>query len=185
MTKLSALAITILLLLGAAMWYTANLSYPEFIKQQVSVRGKALTGKNIQYDKFIENSAELSGKFLNVSIIENNKNIINFTEIHYTINKESLEEPIIVIEQLSFINLTTDKQATSVISEVISNLQKATINIENKNLPKITIKEILLIDKKTQAITKIMTAEESENKNIILLIKLALLEILLNTQKAG
>lgn len=177
MTKLSALAISILLLLGATMWYTANLSFAQFMKEQVAFHGNQLTSQEVSYENFINDSNNYAGTFTNVKIANEYGQLVNIAQITYQVDKESIKEPIIILETLSLtdIQINTENREFFSLLKTLSN--KKDIN-NQLSLPKIAVNKIIVIKSENKQAKEITLVGNDTNTDIINTIRLLLKQIL-------
>lgn len=177
MTKLSALAIVILLLLGAAMWYTANLSFPQYVKETITYYGYQLTKKNIDYASFIISPDNKNGMFRNIEISDQNEKIIVIENITFQVNKEKHKQPMVIIDKVIFsgVSFTDNKEKLLALSQT---LKAAKIDHKTKPLPTFTITEIQRVNK-SNTTSKIMTLPQNEHQaDIIEAMKFTLLSLI-------
>jgi len=149
--KLSALVISVFLLLAVAMWYLANASFEQYLINEIAVTGKAATG----FDVTSENIAHIGDELIisSLTISDHKKAMVKLSDIHFKVDKKSYKEDVLVIEDLTIGQMNTvnlDKQTKHIllanVSSYLAEMQvKAsannTQNAEHK-LPIIAVQQV-------------------------------------------
>ena len=145
MNKLSALVIGIFLMLAAAMWYSANASFEQYIKHEVTV-----IGNNVKdFDVITADVKQLGDTtFVTTMTIYNNETtLVTLSNIIIKINNKSLEEDIFIIDSVNIeqVKLSLDKQKRITLiknlTQYVAQQQKNT-----KSLPSLTVKAFTIGD---------------------------------------
>ncbi len=136
MNKLASFVFIILLFCGAALWFLANGSLDDFIKQQIETQGSKLTNqtvlvKNVEM-KLTKGSGAINGFSLSNPEKYNYPNAFSFETILLDINISSLTEDTIVIDEIRINN----PQAFVELSQTGSANLSDILNDIEKNLPK-------------------------------------------------
>lgn len=161
MNKLASLVIIVLLFCGAALWFLANGSLDDFIKQQIQTQGSKITNqtvlvKNVEM-KLTSGSGAINGFSLSNPKEYKYPHAFSFETVLLDINIKSLTEDPIVIDEIrinnpqAFVELTQSGKANlkDILDEVEKNLPKSeTTSTEtessSKDEPNIRVKKLIL-----------------------------------------
>lgn len=160
------------------MWYTANLSFSQFMKEQVTLYGQQLTLQKINYESFINNATNYSGTFTNVEIANEYGQIIHIAQIAYQVDKKSVKKPIIVLETLSITDIKINA-ANKGFDELLQHISNEIDKKGEQLLPNIAINNIVVINTKNNQQKTITLANGKNNTDIIKTIGLLLQTLLL------
>ncbi|WP_076420197.1 hypothetical protein [Colwellia sp. UCD-KL20] len=136
MNKLASFVIIILLVCGGALWFLANGSLDDFIKQQIETQGSKITNqtvlvRNVEM-KLIKGSGAINGFSLSNPEKYKYPHAFSFETILLDINIKSLTEDPIVIDEIrinnpqAFVELAQSGSAN--LSDILDDIEK--------NLPK-------------------------------------------------
>ena len=96
MNKLFLFVISVFLLLSAAMWHLAELSFTEHLKIQIENVGLSATGYQITTETINASSAQNHGYIEKLSITAENKTLISIDRIDYQFDIKSLLKPVVI-----------------------------------------------------------------------------------------
>ncbi|WP_426359994.1 hypothetical protein ACPUVO_07220 [Pseudocolwellia sp. HL-MZ19] len=141
MNKLASFVFIILLFCGAALWFLANGSLDDFIKQQIQTQGSKITNQTVLVKsvemKLTKGSGAINGFSLSNPEKYNYPNAFSFETILLDINISSLTEDTIVIDEIrinnpqAFVELA--QSGTANLSDILDEIEK--------NIPKIDTTE--------------------------------------------
>ncbi|WP_448245956.1 hypothetical protein [Thalassotalea agariperforans] len=151
MNKLSALVISVFLLLAVAMWYLANASFEQYLTHEISVTGKAATGFEVTSENIAHSGDDLI--IASVTLSDKQKRIIKLTDLHFKVDKKSYKEDVLVIEELTIAKLdmvNVDKHTkATLLANLLTYLTELQNNATEKNaqasthkLPVMAIKQV-------------------------------------------
>ena len=136
MNKLSALILIILLACGGALWFVANGSLNDYIKQQIEVTGSSLTAQTVTVEnvdiRLSTGAGTINGFTITNPSNYNYSHLFSLETITLDINLKSLTDDPIVIDEIiidspqAFVEFTKNGQSN--IKEVLDAI--------NKNIPK-------------------------------------------------
>ena len=136
MNKLASFVFIILLFCGAALWFLANGSLDDFIKQQIETQGSKITNQTVLVKsvemKLTKGSGAINGFSLSNPEKYNYPNAFSFETILLDINISSLTDDTIVIDEIRINN----PQAFVELSQTGSANLSDILNDIEKNLPK-------------------------------------------------
>lgn len=132
MNKLASIVFIILLLCGGALWFLANGSLDDFIKQQIETQGSKITNqtvlvKNVEM-KLIKGSGAINGFSLSNPEKYTYPHAFSFETILLDINISSLTEDVIVIDEIrinnpqAFVELAQSGSAN--LSDILDEIEK-------------------------------------------------------------
>ena len=145
MNKLSVFVLAIFLLLGAALWGLANVSFLEYFKSQLSSISQAAIGYETQVEALT--ISKISGELKNLKVIDKENTLINITHVSYLINEKSLKSETIEIEHMVLTqfssNLLTPEKKAVMITSIDSYLNKNKSPLTNASpMPRFIIKNV-------------------------------------------
>jgi len=159
--KLASLVIVILLFCGGALWFLANGSLDDFIKQQIETQGSKITNqtvlvKNVEM-KLTSGSGAINGFSLSNPKEYKYSHAFSFDTVLLDINIKSLTEDPIVIDEIrinnpqAFVELTQSGKAnlSDILDEIEKNLPKSETNTTeveptSQNEPNVRVKKLIL-----------------------------------------
>ncbi len=162
MNKLATIALIILLSCGGALWFLANGSLNEYIKQQIELVGHNLTEQTVTVNVVNIKPSQGIGMIQGISVANikgySQPNIFSLDNIKLDINIKSLLEESIVIDEIVidkpqfFIEVNKAGQANikELIDIIQSHLPASNAPAENKtqnstkNEPKIRLEKFIL-----------------------------------------
>jgi len=130
--KLASIVFIILLLCGGALWFLANGSLDDFIKQQIETQGSKITNqtvlvRNVEM-KLIKGSGAINGFSLSNPEEYTYPHAFSFETILLDINISSLTEDVIVIDEIridnpqAFVELAQSGSAN--LSDILNEIEK-------------------------------------------------------------
>lgn len=153
MNKLSALVISIFLLLAVAMWYLANASFEQYLTHEISVTGKAATGFEVSSENIAHSGDDLI--IASITLSDKQKRIIKLTDLHFKVDKKSYKEDVLVIEELTIAQLDMVNVDKHTKAALLANLLAYLTELQNKaaasntqasahKLPIIAVKQVYI-----------------------------------------
>lgn len=132
MNKLASIVFIILLFCGAGLWFVANGSLDDFIKQQIETQGSKITNQTVLVKsvdmKLTKGSGAINGFSLSNPEQYKYPLAFSFETILLDINISSLTEDTIVIDEIrindpkAFVELTTS--GTANLSDILKDIEK-------------------------------------------------------------
>lgn len=162
MNKLSALVISVFLLLAVAMWYLANASFEQYLKNEISSTGKAATGFEVTSENILHSGSDLY--IGTITISDNTKVLVKLSAIEFKVDKKSFKEDVLIIDELSIGDLNVEnldpQTSQSLLHNLSTYLSNNVINTADNesqttrhNLPIIAIKQVNVVkEQQKQAI---------------------------------
>lgn len=161
MNKLASFVFIILLFCGAALWFVANGSLDDFIKQQIETQGSKITNQTVLVRnvdmKLTKGSGAINGFSLSNPEQYKYPQAFSFETILLDINIASLAEDTIVIDEIrindpkAFVELS--KNGTANLSDILKDIEKnlpkseeSTVETEdtNQSEPNIRVSKLVL-----------------------------------------
>lgn len=133
MNKLAWLVITVLVLLGAAMWYLANVSFQDYFRQQLITRTADYLGSDLTVETIDAKSNHL-GRISGLTLTDKKTQTVwlKVAAIEYQLNKKSFKKPPVIIENIHFsgVELTNPALASAIQANIVSTTAHLGLNME-------------------------------------------------------
>ena len=143
MNKLVSFVLIILLFCGGALWFLANGSLDDFIKQQIQTQGSKITNQTVLVEnvemKLMKGSGAINGFSLSNPEKYNYPHAFSFETILLDINISSLTEDVIVIDEIrindpqAFVELA--KSGSANLSDILDEIEKNVPKSETTDEP--------------------------------------------------
>lgn len=103
LNKLAWLVISVLILLGAAMWYLANVSFQDYFKQHLIARTSEYLDSDLDI-KAIDAQSNYLGHISDLTFTDSQSQTVwlKVGAIEYQLNKKSFKKPPVIIENIHF-----------------------------------------------------------------------------------
>lgn len=147
MNKLSVVVISIFLFLGFCMWYLADISYSQHIKQQITLQAEAATDHKITLQDIKLLNEHHAGTLHQLALIDKvtNTTVFSIEQIYYQFDEKSLKKDTHIIDQLIFKNISAkidNELQQSLINKINHYIEKQQLTMAEQ--PQISINNIII-----------------------------------------
>ncbi|MGJ8694278.1 MAG: hypothetical protein ACSHW0_17550 [Thalassotalea sp.] len=147
MNKLSLFVLSIFLLLGAALWGLANISFQAYLQSQFANIGSKVLGYEVTVGNAVVQQA--SGELQQLTVTAEQTVILTVGAITYQLNEKSLKEEIIELEKVSFVDLEKTLTGGLANKNMLANIERslkqmALAKTDNEKFPLFMVKSAVI-----------------------------------------